>query len=217
MPRGASSTMLATMSDLRNEHESTETHRSDCEPETGNGNKSRNGDAHEDPVRHSVHAVERELHHLDDVADDGESGATPFIVVGKEIRYLVPFVAFVIALALGAFYVTAHHGDSSKTRASTTNEHAGAVGKSSSAPGNATAGQAVFASNCSTCHGATGHGGNGGPDLTGVPSAKRLPAVVARVEHGGGGMPPFEGTLSDQQIRDVAAYVTTKISNPNSE
>ena len=92
-------------------------------------------------------------------------------------------------------------------------EHAGAGGKSSSGPGNAAAGQAVFASNCSTCHGALGRGGNGGPDLTAIPSAKNLQTVIAQVENGGGGMPPFKGTLSDQQIRDVATYVTTKITN----
>jgi PQQ-dependent dehydrogenase (methanol/ethanol family) len=79
--------------------------------------------------------------------------------------------------------------------------------------GNATAGQSVFASNCSTCHGATGHGGNGGPDLTTIPSAKNVQRVIEQVTNGGGGMPPFKGTLTDQQIRDVAAYVTTRITN----
>ncbi|MBS1678193.1 MAG: cytochrome c oxidase subunit II, partial [Actinobacteria bacterium] len=37
---------------------------------------------------------------------------------------------------------------------------------------NAEAGKEVFAENCSICHGATGHGGNGGPDLTTMPKAK---------------------------------------------
>jgi mono/diheme cytochrome c family protein len=29
----------------------------------------------------------------------------------------------------------------------------------------------------------------------------------------GGGMPPFKSTLSEQQIKNVVAYVTTKIAN----
>jgi mono/diheme cytochrome c family protein len=30
------------------------------------------------------------------------------------------------------------------------------------------------------------------------------------VTNGGGGMPPFSGQLSEQQIRDVAAFVATR-------
>jgi quinohemoprotein ethanol dehydrogenase len=89
-------------------------------------------------------------------------------------------------------------------------EHAGET--PTAARGKPAAGEAVFASNCSTCHGATGRGGNGGPDLTTIPSAKNLQRVITQVTNGGGGMPSFEGTLTEQQIRDVAAYVTTKIT-----
>ena len=42
--------------------------------------------------------------------------------------------------------------------------------------------------------------------------AKNLAQVVEQVANGGGGMPAFKGQLSDQQINDVATYVTTKIS-----
>jgi alcohol dehydrogenase (cytochrome c) len=84
---------------------------------------------------------------------------------------------------------------------------------STSTAGNATAGAAIFASNCSTCHGATGRGGNGGPDLTSIPSAKTLSVVVKQVTNGGAGMPAFKGTLTQAQIKDVAAYVTQKITN----
>jgi quinohemoprotein ethanol dehydrogenase len=75
-----------------------------------------------------------------------------------------------------------------------------------------TAGQQVFANNCSTCHGATGHGGNGGPDLTTIPSAKQLSVVVKQVTNGGSVMPAFKGQLTTTQIADVAAYVTQKIT-----
>ena len=46
--------------------------------------------------------------------------------------------------------------------------------------GNAAAGKAVFADNCATCHGSLGTGGNGGPDLTSIPSAKQWPVVRTR-------------------------------------
>jgi quinohemoprotein ethanol dehydrogenase len=92
-------------------------------------------------------------------------------------------------------------------------EHAGAgEAKPATAKGNAAAGKTVFASNCSTCHGALGTGGNGGPDLTKIPSAKNLKAVTAQVENGGGGMPAFKGSLTAKEIADVAAYVTSDIT-----
>jgi quinohemoprotein ethanol dehydrogenase len=98
-------------------------------------------------------------------------------------------------------------------------ESEGAIGHAGEEPasttptaGSAAAGSSVFADNCSTCHGPTGRGGNGGPDLTSIPSAKNPERVVAQVTNGGGGMPPFKGTLTERQIRDVATYVTTNIT-----
>ncbi len=65
------------------------------------------------------------------------------------------------------------------------------------------------------CHGPTGHGGNGGPDLTSIPSAKNYNTVLAQVENGGGGMPAFKGQLTPKQIADVSTYVTQEITNNN--
>jgi len=94
-------------------------------------------------------------------------------------------------------------------------EHAGATEKTNNTNAAAPAanGKAIFASNCSTCHGAAGTGGNGGPDLTAIPSAKNLQVVIGQVTNGGGGMPPFKGNLSPTEIRAVSTYVTTKITN----
>ena len=97
-------------------------------------------------------------------------------------------------------------------------QHAGEGGKKptttkAAAPtGNAAAGATVYADNCESCHGADGRGGNGGPDLTAIPSAKNYNAVVTQVENGGGGMPAFKGQLTAQQIADVSTYVTQKIT-----
>ena len=71
----------------------------------------------------------------------------------------------------------------------------------------------MFADNCAGCHGVSGMGGNGGPDLTAIPSAKDGAAVMKQVQNGGGGVPAFKGTLSAKQIKDVTAYVTQEITN----
>jgi quinohemoprotein ethanol dehydrogenase len=76
---------------------------------------------------------------------------------------------------------------------------------------NAEAGKEVFAEECSVCHGATGHGGNGGPDLRTQPKAKEQKGAEEQVKNGGGGMPAFKGTLSKEEIADVAAYVVEDI------
>jgi alcohol dehydrogenase (cytochrome c) len=88
-------------------------------------------------------------------------------------------------------------------------------GESAAAGGaaNTKAGSEVFADNCSICHGATGHGGNGGPDLTTMPLAKTEAGVVKQVTNGGGGMPAFKGQLSGEEIGDVAAYVVGEITH----
>jgi quinohemoprotein ethanol dehydrogenase len=76
--------------------------------------------------------------------------------------------------------------------------------------GNASNGKQVFADNCSGCHGADGTGGNGGPNLKGT--GLSVQRVIAQVRNGGGGMPAFKGTLSEQQIKDVATYVSQQIA-----
>jgi mono/diheme cytochrome c family protein len=59
----------------------------------------------------------------------------------------------------------------------------------------------------SACHGISGHGGSGGPDLTKIPSAKRQDVVIRQIQKGGGGMPAFETQLTPQQIADATAFV----------
>jgi cytochrome c6 len=77
--------------------------------------------------------------------------------------------------------------------------------------GDPTAGKAVFtgSAGCSGCHtladaGATG---NVGPNLDTLKPSHD--AVVTQVTNGGSVMPAFGDTLSEQQIQDVAAYVSS--------
>ena len=87
-----------------------------------------------------------------------------------------------------------------------------AEGAETAAGGDAESGAVVFSENCSTCHGATGHGGNGGPDLTTMPLAQTEEGAIQQVTNGGGGMPAFKGVLSEEEIENVAAYVAQDIT-----
>jgi mono/diheme cytochrome c family protein len=76
--------------------------------------------------------------------------------------------------------------------------------------GNATAGKEVFESaGCTGCHTLADAGSTGttGPNLDDAKPDYAL--VVDRVTNGAGVMPPFKGQLSEQQIQDVAAYVSS--------
>jgi mono/diheme cytochrome c family protein len=71
-------------------------------------------------------------------------------------------------------------------------------------------GAAVFAdAGCGDCHTleAAGSTGKTGPDLDEAePTAAE---VEKQVREGGGGMPSFEDDLSDQEIMDVAEFVSS--------
>jgi mono/diheme cytochrome c family protein len=74
--------------------------------------------------------------------------------------------------------------------------------------GDAAAGEQVYASaGCGDCHTLEEAGSTGtvGPSLD--DSTADLQATIDQVTNGGGGMPPFSGTLSEQEIADVAAFV----------
>ncbi|MBS1886897.1 MAG: c-type cytochrome [Actinobacteria bacterium] len=85
--------------------------------------------------------------------------------------------------------------------------------EASTGGGNAEAGAAVFAQNCATCHGPTGHGGGIGPDLRTMPLAQTEEGTIKQVTNGGAVMPPFSGVLSEEEIKNVAAYVVQDITH----
>jgi len=76
--------------------------------------------------------------------------------------------------------------------------------------GDAAAGKEVFTSaGCVGCHTLADAGATGtvGPNLDDAKPSHDL--VVERVTNGKGPMPPFKGQLSEKQIQDVAAYVSS--------
>ena len=77
------------------------------------------------------------------------------------------------------------------------------------ATGDATAGRAVFVAQCTACHTLSDAGATGqvGPNLDAAQPSSTL--VVDRVTNGLGVMPPFHETLTEAQIADVAAYVSS--------
>jgi mono/diheme cytochrome c family protein len=82
-----------------------------------------------------------------------------------------------------------------------------------SGEGDPTAGEEVFAAAaCGSCHTLSAAGTNGtiGPNLD--ESQPDLELVIDRVTNGAGAMPAFGGTLSEQEIADVAAYVVASTS-----
>jgi mono/diheme cytochrome c family protein len=78
------------------------------------------------------------------------------------------------------------------------------------AGGDAAAGKEVFASNpCGSCHTLADAGASGtvGPNLDEAKPSAGL--VVDRVTNGKGVMPSFKDSLTEQQIQDIAAYVSS--------
>lgn len=77
--------------------------------------------------------------------------------------------------------------------------------------GDPVAGKEIFlgTSGCAGCHTLADAGSTGtiGPNLDDLKPSHD--AVVAQVTNGGGGMPAFGDSLSEEQIQDVAAYVSS--------
>jgi mono/diheme cytochrome c family protein len=125
-------------------------------------------------------------------------------------RYVVALVLILGALGL----VGAGCGgddDSSGTPATTaeTTTGGGETTTGGGKTGAAVNGKAVFASaGCGSCHtySKAGSSGSIGPNLDDL--APSFDTVVRQVTNGGGAMPPFKDQLTEQEIRDVAAFVS---------
>lgn len=121
----------------------------------------------------------------------------------KRRSLLIPLAAALVITALVAG--CGGGGDTTTTAAPETTLSPDTTGVSTT--GGAADGAAIFATNCSVCHGAQGQGGTG-PDLRPLGDADR-DRVVQQVINGGSAMPSFGGSLSAAEIDAVAAYVLT--------
>ena len=95
------------------------------------------------------------------------------------------------------------------------------AGGSGALPGDPNNGQTVYSQNCATCHGTSLEGGIGATlnpidKLPGVPNSLDPTFLISvitngRVHQPGDpkqvDMPAWQGKLSDQEIKDVAAYI----------
>lgn len=134
-------------------------------------------------------------------------------------RALGLFIAVSIALFLAMMTSMAvlaresEEGEAQPGEAAGETTRTGTAGEGESAQGDATAGESVFASaGCGGCHRLQAANATGavGPSLD--EAKPPLELVVERVTKGKGAMPAFEDRLSEQQIRDVAAYVVESTS-----
>jgi quinohemoprotein ethanol dehydrogenase len=138
------------------------------------------------------------------------------------ISYEVDGKQYISVLVAGNSLAGSKHGDSLWTFSLDGTIESGAdvsnIGKSDnnnngeSKTASAEEGKKVFEGNCLACHGAEGTGGHNGPDLQLSQVAKDQEKVLNQVKKGGTVMPAFGDVLSEQQIQDVAAYITEVVA-----
>ena len=125
-----------------------------------------------------------------------DTGRTRLVRRALALAFLAAALAIAVAGCGGG-------GDDGTTEASTTTSTTGA------SSGDAAAGKEVFASaGCGGCHtlSAAGSSGSVGPNLD--DASPSYDHVVTQVTEGGGAMPSFKDELTEQQIQDVAAFVS---------
>ncbi len=74
------------------------------------------------------------------------------------------------------------------------------------------AGQPLYASTCSGCHGANGEG-RAGAVLANNPNLADPAHVASTIIHGLGYMPPFGGRLSDEEVAQIGTYIRNSFGN----
>ena|SRR6188768_3798987 len=124
---------------------------------------------------------------------------------------LIPLlVALILALAAAGCGGGEEATPTPETTVGTIEQETTTQEQTSTVEGDADAGKAVFASaGCGGCHtlADAGTNGNVGPNLDDAKPDASL--VTDRVTNGLGVMPSFKDQLSEKQIADVAAYVSS--------
>jgi mono/diheme cytochrome c family protein len=125
--------------------------------------------------------------------------------------YILVSALLFIAQMGAVVWVTGTQETEEETHAAETGGGATEGGTTTEAPaGDAAAGKQVFESaGCVACHTLSDAGSTGtvGPNLDDAKPPATL--VVTRVTDGAGAMPSFKDKLTEQQIQDVAAYVSS--------
>jgi mono/diheme cytochrome c family protein len=106
--------------------------------------------------------------------------------------------------------VTTTEGGGEDTTTEEETETTTTAGEEEAGEGDPANGKEVFASaGCGSCHTLADAGASGtvGPNLD--DARPDFDVVVERVTNGAGVMPAFKDQLSEQEIKDVAAYVST--------
>jgi cytochrome c553 len=127
---------------------------------------------------------------------------------GKNIGIFTVVAAVLVVIVLGTVEILgeSHEAEGSEGGGESVPAETDG-GEGGGGDGDAAAGEAVFTASCGSCHTLEEAGTTGavGPNLD--ESTLDFDAVVAQVTNGGGGMPAFEGTLSEEDIQNVSAFV----------
>jgi cytochrome c553 len=136
---------------------------------------------------------------------------------GNRVGLFILVTVLLFVAMITAVVVFAGEEESESEEATPTETQSGETGPAETGPaesgpaaGDAAAGKAVFTSaGCVSCHTLADAGASGtvGPNLDEAKPSAEL--VVERVTNGKGVMPSFKGKLSEKQIQDVAAYVSS--------
>jgi mono/diheme cytochrome c family protein len=133
------------------------------------------------------------------------------IAIVRALALLIAAFALVLAVAAcggGTNEDTAPENVEGTAATETEGEGGGGGG---AAQGDPEAGKEVFASaGCGNCHTfePAGASGTTAPNLD--ESNIDFEGAVEQIENGGGGMPPFRDQLSEEEIANVAAFVTSR-------
>lgn len=76
----------------------------------------------------------------------------------------------------------------------------------------AAAAEQIYSQNCLACHGAEFEGGPAGPALTNVGVDMERSAIARQIQYGGGGMPAFGTSLDQDQINNLAVWLSEQTS-----